>query len=164
MSDCVKTCTRRERAELFSLFSSSDGDWQIASFLIQRNRDKLSTRKFDVGVFTQPGSKTEVAALERHVRSTLHNRHRQAAPPCPFRARKRHAGHPATMRLTRLGGRARSSQRARSRGFPRISGRAVSVALTPSLCLSANTWFPPFPRHRAAKPDFLFRCYSNPGL
>ena len=50
---CVKTCTRRERAELFSLFSSSDGDWQIASFLIQRNRDKLSTRKFDVGVFTQ---------------------------------------------------------------------------------------------------------------
>jgi hypothetical protein len=32
------------------------------------------------------GSKTEVAALERHVRSTLHNRHRQAAPPCPFRA------------------------------------------------------------------------------
>jgi hypothetical protein len=52
---CVKTCTRRERAELFSLFSSSDGDWQIASFLIQRNRDKLSARKFDVGVFTQPG-------------------------------------------------------------------------------------------------------------
>jgi hypothetical protein len=33
------------------------------------------------------GSKTEVAALKRHVRSTLHNRHRQAAPPCPFRAR-----------------------------------------------------------------------------
>jgi hypothetical protein len=57
---CVKTGTRRERAELFSLFSSSDGDWQIASFLIQRNRDKLSTRKFDVGVFTQPGSKGEI--------------------------------------------------------------------------------------------------------
>ncbi|HEY4815465.1 MAG TPA: hypothetical protein VIH58_12340, partial [Chthoniobacterales bacterium] len=52
----MKTCTRRERAELFSLFSSSDGDWQIASFLIQRNRDKLSTRKFDVGVFTQLGT------------------------------------------------------------------------------------------------------------
>ena len=83
---------------------------------------------------------------------------------CPLSARKRHAGHSATMRLTRLGGRARSSQRARSRSFPRISGRVVSVALTPSLCLSVNTWFPPFPRHRAAKPDFLFRCYSNPGL
>src|ERR1700730_6956285 len=57
---CVKTCTRSERAELFSLFSSSDGDWQIASFLIQRNRDKLSTRKFDVGVFTQPGPTTDL--------------------------------------------------------------------------------------------------------
>jgi hypothetical protein len=67
---CVKTCTRRERAELFSPFSSSEGDWQIASFLIQRNRDKLSTRKFDVGVFTQPGSKTELSPLALHVRST----------------------------------------------------------------------------------------------
>jgi hypothetical protein len=32
------------------------------------------------------GSKTEVAALARLVRSTLRNGHRQAAPPCPFRA------------------------------------------------------------------------------
>jgi hypothetical protein len=32
------------------------------------------------------GSKTEVAALERHVRSALHNRHHQAAPLCPLRA------------------------------------------------------------------------------
>src|SRR5437879_13121193 len=53
---CVKTCTSRECAELFSLFSSFDGDCQSGSFLIQRNRDKLSTRKPDVGVFTQPGS------------------------------------------------------------------------------------------------------------
>jgi hypothetical protein len=53
---CVKTCRSRECAELFSLFSSFDGDCQSGSFLIQRNRDKLSTRKFDVGVFTQPGS------------------------------------------------------------------------------------------------------------
>jgi hypothetical protein len=51
--------------KLFSLFSSFDGDCQSGSFLIQRNRDKLSTRKFDVGVLTQPGSKTEVAALRR---------------------------------------------------------------------------------------------------
>src|SRR5258705_13847634 len=55
---CVKTCTSRECAELFSLFSSFDGDCQSGSFVIQRNRDKLSTRKFDVGVFTQPGSKS----------------------------------------------------------------------------------------------------------
>jgi hypothetical protein len=53
---CVKTSTRGERAELFSLFSSFDGACQSGSFLIQRHRDKRSTRKFDVGVFTQPGS------------------------------------------------------------------------------------------------------------
>src|SRR6266852_1652735 len=56
---CVKTCTSRECAELFSLFSSFEGDCQSGSFVIQRNRDKLSTRTFDVGVFTQPGSKPE---------------------------------------------------------------------------------------------------------
>src|SRR5260370_42666558 len=36
------------------------------------------------------GSKTEVAALERHVRCILKSRHRQAIPACPFRAKKRH--------------------------------------------------------------------------
>jgi hypothetical protein len=56
---CVKTRTSRECAEFLSLFSSFDGDCQSGSFLIQRNRDKLSARKFDVGVFTQPGSKPE---------------------------------------------------------------------------------------------------------
>src|SRR6202171_2430029 len=56
---CVKTCASRECAELFSLFSSFDGGCQSGSFVIQRNRDKLSTRKFDVRVFTQPGSKPE---------------------------------------------------------------------------------------------------------
>ena len=77
---CVKTCTNRECAELFSLFSSYDGDRQSGSFLIERNRDKLSPRKFDVGVFTQAGSKPEVASLEPHVRSTLKSRHRQDHP------------------------------------------------------------------------------------
>src|SRR5258706_1363055 len=67
---CVKTCTSRECAELFSLFSSFDGDCQSGSFLIQRNRDKLSTRKFDVGVFTQPGSKTGKAQCQ-HMFSAL---------------------------------------------------------------------------------------------
>src|SRR5437667_10469585 len=57
---CVKTCMSRECAELFSLFSSFDGDCQSGSFLIQPNRDKLSTHKFDVGVFTQPGSFTSM--------------------------------------------------------------------------------------------------------
>src|SRR5258707_15245360 len=62
---CVKTCTSRECAELFSLFSSFDGDCQSGSFVIQRNRDKLSTRKFDVGVFTRPGSKPEILTASR---------------------------------------------------------------------------------------------------
>src|SRR5450631_487485 len=34
--------------------------WQSCSFLVQRNRDKFSTRKFDVGVFTQPGPTTDI--------------------------------------------------------------------------------------------------------
>src|SRR5712691_5659509 len=65
---CVKTCTSRECAELFSLFSSFDGDCQSGSFLIQCNRDKLSTLKFDVGVFTQPGS-FATGSSRRQVRS-----------------------------------------------------------------------------------------------
>src|SRR5258708_23514090 len=60
---CVKTCTSRDCAELFSLFSSFDGDCQSGSFLIQCNRDKLSTRKFDVGVFTQPCMRTLVSSV-----------------------------------------------------------------------------------------------------
>jgi len=38
------------RRIVFSLFFFFDGDCQSGSFLIQCNRDKLSTRKFDVGV------------------------------------------------------------------------------------------------------------------
>src|SRR5258708_2303604 len=53
---CVKTCTSRECTELFSLFSSFDDDCQSGSSVIQCNRDKPSTLKFDIGVFTQPGS------------------------------------------------------------------------------------------------------------
>src|SRR5438093_1540951 len=55
--DCVKTRTSRECAELFSLFSSFDGDCQNGSFVIRRSRDKLSTRKSEVEVFTQPCSR-----------------------------------------------------------------------------------------------------------
>jgi hypothetical protein len=57
---CVKTSTRGECAELSSLFSSFDDACQSGSLLIQRNRDKSSTRKFEVGVFTQPRPKAEV--------------------------------------------------------------------------------------------------------
>jgi len=70
---CVKTCTSRECAELFSLFSSFDGDCQSGSFVIQGNRDKLSTRKFDIGVFTQPGSDGDIGGRLGHVCLPLHN-------------------------------------------------------------------------------------------
>src|ERR1700681_1996602 len=52
---CVKTCASRECAELFSVLSPFYCDWQQCSFPIERNRDNISTCKFDVGVFTQPG-------------------------------------------------------------------------------------------------------------
>ena len=51
---CVKTCPREQRAELFSLLSFLDSAHQHCYFLIYKNRDKLSIRKFNFGVFTQP--------------------------------------------------------------------------------------------------------------
>src|ERR1700687_6017239 len=57
---CVKTCASRECAELFSPLSPVRLCCQCCSFPIQRNRDKISMCKFDVGVFTQPGPKGEV--------------------------------------------------------------------------------------------------------
>jgi hypothetical protein len=69
---CVKTCASRECAGLFSLFSSFEGDCQRCSFPIQRNRDKVSTRKSDVEVFTQAGPIPEVGpGMMRPVVSNL---------------------------------------------------------------------------------------------
>src|ERR1017187_7018559 len=68
---CLKTCMSRECTELFSLFPPFDGDCQSYSFLIHRNRDRLSTRKSDVGVFTQPRSKADVKQQMLDVRSSL---------------------------------------------------------------------------------------------
>jgi hypothetical protein len=58
---CVKTCASRECVELSSLLSpfDCDCDCECCSFPIQRNRDKSSTCKFDIGVFTQPGPKAD---------------------------------------------------------------------------------------------------------
>jgi hypothetical protein len=41
-------------------FLPSTVDCQSGSFVIQRNGDKLSTRRFDVGVFTQAGPKADI--------------------------------------------------------------------------------------------------------
>ena len=83
---CVKTCMSRECAELFSLFPSFDGVCQSYSFLIHRNRDRLSTRKSDVGVFTQPGSKPVLTTPKRDFRSTPNNGHHQTGTVAPFSA------------------------------------------------------------------------------
>jgi hypothetical protein len=56
----LKTRASRECAELFSPFSSFDRDCQCCSFPIPRNRDKISTRKFDVEVFTQAGPNSDL--------------------------------------------------------------------------------------------------------
>jgi hypothetical protein len=65
---CVKTRTSGEGAELFSPFASFDGDCQCCCFSIQRNLDKISTRKFDVGVFAQPASDSDLGERNREVR------------------------------------------------------------------------------------------------
>jgi len=74
------------RRIVFSLFSSFDGDRQSGSFVIQRNRDKPSTRKFDVGVFTQPGSDSDICVFLNDVRSTPTNGSRAPRTARPFRA------------------------------------------------------------------------------
>src|SRR5216684_7443340 len=64
----VKTCASGEYAELSSPFSSFGSDWQNCSFPIQRNRDKSSTRKFDVGVFTQAGPNADLRPIRAGAR------------------------------------------------------------------------------------------------
>jgi hypothetical protein len=56
---CVKTCAGEEDAELHSLLSSPDGVHQRCCFSNRQNRDKLSIRKFNFGVFTQPGPEAD---------------------------------------------------------------------------------------------------------
>jgi hypothetical protein len=57
---------------------------------LQLISENYSRRLSIFRLFTQPGSKTEVLLLERHVRSTPKSRPRQASPTCPFRAKMRH--------------------------------------------------------------------------
>jgi hypothetical protein len=44
----------------------------------------------DVGPMSASGPNSEVAVLDRHVRSTLRSRHHQAAPACPKSANSDH--------------------------------------------------------------------------
>src|SRR5258708_25487222 len=57
---CVKTCTSQECAELFSLSSSLSSGRKHFWFSNLRNRDRISTRRLNVGVFTQPRPKADI--------------------------------------------------------------------------------------------------------
>jgi hypothetical protein len=51
------------RRIVFSLFFFRR-DCQSGSFVIERNRDKLSTGKFDIGVFAQAGPEADFDRLD----------------------------------------------------------------------------------------------------
>src|SRR5882672_1622681 len=65
---CVKTCTSRECAELFSLSSSPSSGRKYFWFSNLRNRDGISTRRLNVGVFTQPRPTTDIRSAYDQVR------------------------------------------------------------------------------------------------
>src|SRR6266404_8922444 len=67
---CVKTCTSQESAELFSLSSSLSSGRKHFWFSNLRNRDGISTRRLNVGVFTQPRSKADLTTLKWDFRSS----------------------------------------------------------------------------------------------
>src|SRR5260370_36932987 len=57
---CVKTCTSQECAELFSLSSSLSSGRKHFCFSNLRNRDGISTRRLNVGVFTRPRPNSDI--------------------------------------------------------------------------------------------------------
>src|ERR1700704_5864304 len=57
---CVKTRMGEECAELFSQLPSSERSCQYNRLPYRRNRDGSSTRKLDIGVFTQPGPISDI--------------------------------------------------------------------------------------------------------
>src|SRR5260221_6328731 len=57
---CVKTCTSQECAKLFSLSSSLSSGRKHFWFSHLRNREGVSTRRLNVGVFTRPRPKAQV--------------------------------------------------------------------------------------------------------
>jgi len=58
---CVKTCARKEGAELYSLLSFPNSVRQCCYFSNRQNRYELSIRELNFGVFTQPRPAAEVA-------------------------------------------------------------------------------------------------------
>ena len=59
--------TQVDLADFIARWNGFNCDCQCCSFPIQRNRDEISKREFDVGVFTQAGSKPEKLKTKRGV-------------------------------------------------------------------------------------------------
>src|SRR5882762_2961291 len=85
---CVKTCTSQERAKLFSLLPVPDSVCQCSCFPNRQNRDGTSTRKLNVGVFTQPGSDSDIATYLPDVRFIPKSRRPATTAACPFRGQQ----------------------------------------------------------------------------
>src|SRR5450631_3511651 len=62
---CVKTRLGEGCAELFSQLPSSERSCQYNRLPHRRNRDGSSTRKLDIGVFTQPGPNSDISGGNR---------------------------------------------------------------------------------------------------
>src|SRR6266403_183994 len=67
---CVKTRSGKGGAESFSQLPSSEVVASTNRLLHRRNRDGSSTRKLAIGVFTQPGSSTDLTAPKSNFRSS----------------------------------------------------------------------------------------------
>src|ERR1035441_5732836 len=64
---CVKTRLGEGCAELFSQLPSSERSCQYNRLPHRRNRDGSSTRKLDIGVFTQLGHQPDMPGRSVHV-------------------------------------------------------------------------------------------------
>jgi hypothetical protein len=79
----VKTPTFNLRVEIPSRFRKFENQKCLRPLLREDDRENNSAHSWLVHVFTQPGSKTEVAALRRDVCFAPVSGHRQAVSACP---------------------------------------------------------------------------------
>jgi hypothetical protein len=70
-------------AELFSQLHSPERGRQYNCFSHRRNLDRVSTRKFNFRVITQPGSKAALTAPKSNFRFTPESGLRSDIAPCP---------------------------------------------------------------------------------
>src|SRR5450631_1298959 len=70
---CVKTRLGEGCAELFSQLPSTERSCQYNRLPYRRNRDGSSTRKLDIGVFTQTHPITDSSPTSRRVRKVPWN-------------------------------------------------------------------------------------------